>query len=525
MAKVKRITWAIKYFLLIIQQVLKIRNFVIQTKPETVAQKLVQTQTQSLGQTLTPQQLLQVHLLELPLRDFEQRVKDEILDNSALEEGNDEDQRDNDAPEGEDMGDEDNNESENAHDDALADYLTADDTPDYLLNTANGEEEKNSALPFGQQQSLYEELTAQISEHNLTDEQKRVMVYLIGSLDSDGFLRKDSQRLSDEMAIYHNIEVTPEEIDSLIATMQTFEPHGIGARGLQECLMLQVSAEDYSSPYKEQEKQVLGKCYEDFIRKRWDKIASRLHIDRQTMEHVLAEIRRLNPRPGSALNEANAAGSQEITPDFRVENDGNGNLIVSLNEGEVPSLRISNSFRATIAEYSKNRSKLTRQQKDTYTYTKQKVESAKVFIDAVNRRRRNMLATMEAITEIQKPFFMEGDETMLRPMILRDVAQRTGLDISTVSRVSNSKYVETEFGVFPLKYFFNDKFVTTSGDVHSTMAIRKALSDIIGSEDKNNPYPDEVLAEMLKQKGFPVARRTVAKYRMQLGLPVARLRK
>lgn len=504
------------------REVLKISNFVVQTTARHVAQKLIQTQTTGQVQVLTPQQLLQVHLLELPLRDFEQRVKDEILDNVALEEGDDEKHE----VSGEDNDFEDSgNEPDSAHDDALADYLTDDDTPDYLLNAANGGEEKNADLPFGQQQSLYEELTAQISEHELSDIQKRVLVYLIGSLDNDGFLRKDSQRLSDEMGIYHGIDVTPDEIDKLIKVLQTFEPHGIGARNLQECLLLQISAEDNSSPYKELEYQVIGKCYKDFIRKRWDSIASRLHIDRATTDRVIAEIRHLNPRPGSALNETSIGASQEVTPDFRVENDGNGGLKVSLNEGEVPTLRISSSYRNTLSEFSKNKTELTRQQKDTYTYTKQKVESAMTFIDAVNRRRKNMLATMNAIVDIQRPFFIEGDETLLRPMILRDVAQRTGLDISTVSRVSNSKYVETEYGVFPLKYFFNDKFVTTSGDVHSTMAIRKALADIIGGEDKNNPYPDEVLADMLKQKGYPVARRTVAKYRMQLGLPVARLRK
>ena len=490
-----------------------------------MAQRLIQTQKQTLSQTLTPQQLLQVHLLELPLRDVEQRVNDEILENEALEEGDDNERHDEEENGENDYGDEETKDADSSREDALADYLNADDTPDYLLDSGNGDDEKTANLPFGQQTSLYEELTAQIAEHDLSDEQKRVMVYLIGSLDSDGFLRKDSQRLSDEMGIYHNINVSPQEIDKLVSVMQTFEPRGIGARNLQECLKIQILAEDNKSPYKELELQVIEKCYKDFTRKRWDAIARRLHVDTETMDKVMSEIRHLNPRPGSALNEMSSGDSQEVTPDFLVENDGNGNLKVSLNEGEVPSLRVSRSFRNTITEYSKNRSNLTRQQKDTYIYTKQKVEAAKVFIDAVNRRRRNMLATMEAIVEFQKPFFLEGDETLLKPMILRNIAQRTGLDISTISRVSNSKYVETEFGVFPLKYFFNDKFVTSDGDVHSTVAIRKALAEIIEKEDKKNPYPDEVLAEMLKEKGFPVARRTVAKYRMQLGLPVARLRK
>lgn len=494
-----------------------------------MAQKLIQTQTQTQTQTLTPQQLLQVHLLELPLKDFEQRVKDEMLDNGALEEvdrsdGNEEDSSDS-GTQDDGYADETSG-ADSQRDDALADYLSADDTPDYLLNARDGgDDDKSSSLPFGQQRSLYEELTAQIAEHNLTDKEKEAIVYLIGSLDNDGFLRKDSQRLSDEMAIYHNIDVSPAEIDHLIAVMQTFEPHGIGARNLQECLLLQINAEDYNSPYKDLERQVIGKCYSDFIRKRWDKIAARLHIDSDTMAHVVASIKHLNPRPGSALNETVSSAVQEITPDFRVENDGNDNLIVTLNDGEVPPLRVSRSYRDSLAEYSKNRDKLTRQQKDTYIYTRQKVESAKTFIDAVNRRRTNMLATMQAIVDLQKPFFLEGDVSLLRPMKLQDIADRTGLDRSTISRVSNSKYVETEFGVFPLKYFFNDKIVTADGNVQSNAAIRNALAEIIAGEDKKNPYPDEVLAKMLQDKGIPVARRTVAKYRMQLGLPVARLRK
>lgn len=489
-----------------------------------MAQKLVQTLTQGQTQILTPQQMLQVHLLELPLKDFEQRVKDELLDNGALEEGESHDDDDTGLDPTFD-GDAAPASPDDARDDALADYLSTDDTPEYLLAAHNGDDEKSSFLPFGQQKSLYEELTAQIAEHNLNDEQKQVMAYLIGSLDGDGFLRKDSQRLSDEMAIYHNLNVEPHEIDRLVRIMQTFEPRGIGARSLQECLLLQLTADDSPSPHKNMAIQIVGRCYNDFIRKRWDKIAQRLHTTREELDLALADIRRLNPRPGSALNETISSAAQEITPDFYVESDGNGNFNISLNEGEIPQLRVSQSFKDTITEFAKHRDKLTRQQRDTYTYTRQKVESAKMFIDAIQRRRRNMLATMEAIVELQKPFFLEGDESLLRPMILRDIAARTGLDISTISRVSNSKYVETEYGVYPLKYFFIDKIVTQDGDIQSTMAIRKALAAIIEGEDKNNPYPDEELTAMLNRQGFQVARRTVAKYRTQLGLPVARLRK
>lgn len=483
-------------------------------------QKQIQIQSQTQIQTLSPQQLLQVHLLELPLKDFEERVSEELLDNEALEQGsdNEEQQDDNDIEE--------NISNDNSEDyDALADYASYDDTPEYLLARVSASENPVVNLPFGQSVSLYEELKAQISENDLSEDEKEIMVYLIGSLDSDGFLRKDETRISDELAVYHNIETTPEKVAHLIKVLQTFEPKGIGAHSLQECLHIQLASTEYMSAFREQELRIIDKYFDDFIHKRWDKIRKRLNTDEDSIEKIRLEIQRLNPRPGSAINETLTSAAQEITPDFNVSHDGHGNLSVTLNEGEVPPLRVSESFRTTVKEFAANRDKLTRTQKDTYAYTRKKVEAAQTFIDAVRRRQNNMLATMEAIADFQKPFFIEGDETLLKPMVLRDIATRTGLDSSTISRVSNSKYVETDFGIFPLKYFFNDRFVTETGDVHSTLKIRKVLTDIINNEDKKNPLPDEVLAAMLKKQGFPVARRTVAKYRKLLGIPVARLRR
>lgn len=490
-----------------------------------MAQRQIQTEVQTQTLTLTPQQLLQVHLMELPLRDFEQRVNEEMLSNEALEEGPGETASEEAGGEDPVTGNDAEESASSASDDALADYISQDDTPDYLLSQQRDSDEKEAPLPFGQQTSLFESLKEQIGEHDLSDEQQEIMVYLIGSLDSDGFLRKDSERLSEEMSVYHNIEVSPEEIDRLVAVLQTFDPRGIGAHSLQECLLLQVNDDDYRSPWKDKEKEILEKCFDDFTHKRWAAIERRLRIDDATAEKIQAEMRRLNPRPGSALGESLSSAAREITPDFTVENDGNGHLSVSLNEGEVPQLRISRSFRDTVTGYAGRKDKLTRAQKDIYIYARQKVEAARTFIDAVERRRTNLLMVMRTIVEYQKPFFLEGDESLLRPMILKDIATRTGLDISTVSRVSNSKYVETEFGTFPLKYFFSDKIVTADGDEHSTIAIRKALQDIIESEDRSKPYSDEKLASILKDKGFPVARRTVAKYREMLGIPVARLRK
>lgn len=484
-------------------------------------QKLIQTQSQTQTQTLTPQQLLQVHLLELPLKDFEERVNEELLENEALE-PSDGDEAHDDATYN---GDDGYTGEGNAEADALADYVSDDETPDYLLARASAAENPAGSLPFGQSESLYEELRAQISENNLNDHEKEVMTYLIGSLDSDGFLRKDAARIADELAIYHNVETTPAEVARLIKVLQTFEPRGIGANSLQECLHIQLTSPDFKSPLRKLELDVIDKYYDDFTHKRWDRIRQRLGVDEDTATRIRTEIQRLNPRPGSALNETASNATQEITPDFLVENDGNGSLTVTLNDGDVPPLRVSSSFRATMKDFASNRMKLTRAQKDTYAYARRKIEAAQTFIDAVRRRQTNMLATMEAIVEFQKPFFLEGDETLLRPMVLRDIAGRTGLDISTISRVSNSKYVETDFGIFPLKYFFNDKFVTGEGDVHSTVKIRKALETIINEENKKSPLSDEALAARLKEQGFPVARRTVAKYREQLGIPVARLRK
>ncbi len=484
-------------------------------------QRLIQTQTQTQVQTLTPQQMLQIHLTELPLKDFEERVNEELLENEALEPGRDSEEE----QDGGDSGEEAASQEGGGEADALADYISDDDTPDYLLARASAAENAADRMPFGQSVSMYEELKAQISETGLNDHEKEVLNYLIGSLDADGFLRKDPARIADELAIYHGVSSTPAEVERLTKTLHTFEPRGIGARSLQECLRIQLASPEYRSPLRKMELEVIDKYFDDFTHKRWDRIRQRLGADMHTAGRIRAEIQRLNPRPGSALNETADSAAQEITPDFTVENDGNGTLSVILNDGEVPPLRVSRSFRAAVSDFAANRLKLTRAQRDNYTYARQKIEAAQTFIEAVRRRQSNLLATMRAIADCQKPFFLEGDEALLRPMVLRDIAERTGLDISTVSRVSNSKYVETCFGIFPLKFFFNDKFVTEKGDVHSKVRIRKAIAAIIAGEDKSDPLPDEAIAARLKEQGFLVARRTVAKYREQLGLPVARLRK
>lgn len=495
-----------------------------------MAQKLVQAQTLTQTQTLAPQQLLLVRLLELPVSELEERVKNELVDNAALEEGDhslddissDEGQSTDEAtevlPEDPYAG------KDTQSEEALADYLSADDIPDYLLNRATEARERNE-VPFGENISFYEQLHQQISEHELTEHQQQLLEYLIGSLDDDGLLRKDLSALSDELAIYHNIETDEIELEGILKILHDFEPRGIGARSLQECLHLQINTPEYRSAYKKEELIIIDKYYDDFTHKRWDKIQGHLNVSDDVLEHIQAALRRLNPRPGNALDEMVGHSFQQIIPDFIVENDGNGSLIVHLNSGEVPELRVSGSFKESIKEYTHNKTNLTREQRDAFQYTKQKVDAAQNFIDAIKQRQHTLLITMEAIVELQRPFFEEGDEMLLQPMILKNVAARTGLDISTISRVSNSKYVQTDYGIYSLKYFFNDKFTTEDGEEHSTLKIKNRLKELIDNEEKRHPLTDEALAALLKEEGIPVARRTVAKYREQLGIPIARLRK
>lgn len=494
-----------------------------------MAQKLVQTQSQTQTQTLAPQQLLLVKMLELPVSELEERVRNELMDNAALEEctGSEADEA---LAETDTAGDTDGDETDEyglrdpQSEDALADYLSADDAPDYLLNRATEARERNE-IPFGESTSFYESLKQQIGEHNLNEHQQTLVEYLIGSLDDDGLLRKDMTDLADELAIYHGIETTPEELEAMRRILLNFEPRGIGACSLQECLLLQLRSPEYRSPYKETEIGILQRNYEDFTHKRWDRIALRFGLDDEALKHVQTELKRLNPRPGAAMDEVAGHNLQTVIPDFLVENDANGDFIIRLNQGDVPELRVSRSFRDSVEAYNRNRNHLNRDQRDAFLYTKQKVDAAQSFIEAIRQRRHTLLATMEAIVELQRPFFEEGDETLLTPMILRDVAIRAGLDISTVSRVSNSKYVQTYYGIYPLKFFFNDKFTTEDGEELSTLHIKNHLRQLIEAENKQHPLTDEQLAAELKTAGYPVARRTVAKYREQLGIPVARLRR
>ena len=509
-----------------------------------MAQKLEQTQAAVQTQQLQTMQVAIAKMVELPVTELVQRVRNEMLDNEALEERDGDDNFD-DAPssdeheEEERTDEESDSENEEQRDDesdydtaddfgnesdAMGDYLSADDVPDYLRQRADAERDRTE-MQFSGATSFYDELQSQIREHNLTPHEEQLMEYLIGSLDEDGFLRKDLATIADELAIYHNVETTPDALERVLHVLQEFEPRGIGARSLQECLHIQLADPDRHSPYKKLALEVVDRCFKDFASRRWDTIATRLHIDDETLAHVRHELTHLNPMPGSALADSASASLPTVTPDFYVRISPDGEPVVTLNNGEVPELRVSRAFRQSIKEYGAHKAKLNRQQKDAYTYARQKVEAAMSFINLLTRRRQTLLAVMRTIVSLQRPFFDDDDEQLLRPLTLKGVAERVGVDISTVSRVTNSKYVQTLYGTYPLKFFFSTQFTSSEGDELSSRQVRAALRETIEAEDKKHPWSDEALAAELKKKGFDVARRTVAKYRDMLGIPTARLRK
>lgn len=503
-----------------------------------MAQKLIQSQEQRMQQVqrLSQQQMLQVRLIEMPLAELEDNVKAELDDNPALEVSPADEASDGEHPrkaeedgnaserDGEDFDDAQERENrESALDDALASIGRDDEMP-----APSCAEERDNAdyeeRVWGDTVSFYDKLKEQAGEIELTEEQGEVMEYIIGSLDSDGLLRKSSETICDELAVYHNIIMPVEEIDALVKKLQTFEPAGIGARSLQECLLLQI-ARRADGKMKSLMLKVVESHFEAFTKKHWEKLRNSLGIDDMAVRRLQEEMRKLNPKPGSALGETQGSNAQQITPDFIVETDDDGTVSFSLNMGDLPELKVSPSFTSLIDTYRNNKGAMSRRDKEALLYAKEKVARAQGYIEAIRQRRRTLAVTMQAIIDWQKDFFLDGDEADLRPMILKNIADKTGLDISTVSRVSNVKYAQTNWGTFPLRFFFTDSYTTGDGAELSTRKIKLALKEIIDSEDKSKPMSDEALTREMKLRGCPVARRTIAKYREQLGIPVARLRK
>jgi RNA polymerase sigma-54 factor len=485
----------------------------------------VQTQAQQQVQTLSPQQILAVKLLELPTVELEERIHSELLDNPALEEGK-EHTEEAEGHEDDYPADENEESGTDYNDDlSLGDYRTEDDIPDYKLQENNRSKgETPEEIPFSDSVSFYETLKEQLDMQDLTPEEKQLGEYLIGSLDDDGLLRKTTEALMDELAIYQGIYTTPEQLEHILSIIQDFDPAGIGARSLQECLLLQIKRKE-NSPLKQIEYDIINKCCDDFTKKNKDKILQKLGITEEQYNAAVVELTKLNPRPGSSMGETIGKNLQQIIPDFIVETEEDGTIHLSLNNQNVPELRLSREFTEMLDEHTRNKANQSKESKNALLFLKQKVDAAQGFINAVKQRQQTLLSTMQAIIDLQRPFFQDGDESSLRPMILKDVAERAQLDISTISRVSNSKYVQTNFGIYPLKFFFSDGYVTENGEELSVREIKQFLKECIDKENKDKPYTDDELADMLKEKGYPIARRTVAKYRQQLNIPVARLRR
>ena len=501
-----------------------------------MVQKLIQTQEQKQVQVqrLTQQQMLVVRLLEMPLTELEQSVAAEIDDNPALESGAQDGATEADAPDdGASEGDAEEDfdaatereERESALDEALAGIGMDDEMPEAVSPAMDDRQGADyEERTYGDQVSFYDRLREQMVDVDLDPKQREIMEYLIGSLDNDGLLRKDAGALSDELAIYHNIDAGEAEIEKVLHTLQTFDPAGIGARNLRECLLLQIRRKP-KSDLRRMMDDVVTKCYDEFMNKRWDKIAAVLGYDAATVDRVHAELLKLNPKPGAALGETEGQGVQQITPDFIVDTADDGTVTFTINNGHMPELYVSDSFADMVRKYQKDKAKMNRREKEALLYAKEKVERAQGFIEAVKQRQHTLYVTMKAIIDIQKRYFQDGDEADLKPMILKDVAEKAGLDISTVSRVSNMKYAQTRWGTFRLRHFFSDSVKTGTGEEMSTRRVKAALKDIIDHEDKDHPLSDDAIKTMMSDKGYPVARRTIAKYREQMGIPVARLRK
>ncbi|MBN2166557.1 MAG: RNA polymerase factor sigma-54 [Marinilabiliaceae bacterium] len=477
---------------------------------------LKQTLQQKLLQKLSPLQIQVIKLLEIPTMQLEQRIKQEMEENPVLEfEQLSSDNDESDVPE----------ESVEKDELSIDDYLQNDDIPAYKLQERNySKDDKHEDIPFSNGTSFYEHLESQLGLRVLNENQLIIAEYIIGNIDEDGYLRREVDEIIDDIAFSQGLEVDEKDALEVLEIIQDFDPAGIGARDLQECLLLQIRRKDINDPIVERAHNIIKYNFEEFTKKHFDKILKRLHIDESDLKEAMEEILKLNPKPGSSYSNPLSKTVQHIIPDFILEIEEE-RLKLSLNSRNIPELRISNTYSDMLENYSSNKKNHTKDQKEAVMFVKQKLDSAKWFIDAIKQRQNTLLLVMNAILEYQEEYFLEGDETKLKPMILKDIAEKTNLDISTISRVSNSKYIQTHFGIFPLKYFFSEGMQTDSGEEVSTREIKKILEECIENEDKRKPLTDDQLAVILKEKSYNIARRTVAKYREQLNIPVARLRK
>ena len=508
-------------------------------------QKLTQVQRQELK--LSPQQIQLMKLLQLPLIELEQRIKEEIESNPALEDTVGEEDNESSSESLDDNGyegggdddggdDGDNGENDDYNDEEilpskeedfdLNDYLPDEDEYDYAykshVNNRSADDEDYQA-PIVHEESFQDYLIQQLGYHDLTEEEEIIGEVIIGNLDDNGYLSRPIANLVDDLLFTMNVETTEEEVRKVLKVVQQLDPPGIGATDLQECLLIQLQRLQEENPYNDYSLciTVIKDCFEEFTKKHYDKIAKKTGATNRDLKAALDEILKLNPKPGDAST-SGAVVSHYITPDFFITIK-DGELELTLDGRNNPELKVSKQYIKMLDDFSKGKN--TRSMQEAATFVRQKIDSAKWFIDAIKQRQHTLYITMKAIMDMQREYFLTGDDTKLKPMILKDIAEKVGLDISTISRVANSKYVQTPYGTFLLKTFFSEGITNDEGEEVSTREIKKILQDCIEDEDKSKPLTDEELMLILKDKGYPIARRTVAKYREQLGIPVARLRK
>ena len=469
--------------------------------------------SQTLGQKLSPQQIQFIKLLQVPTAELESRIEEELEVNPALEEGKEkaeEEQTEQEAEEGK------NDELD------LDDYLNEDDYAGYKMQGDGNYPEEERDMPISAGSSLHEQLISQLGFLKLDDRQTIIGKQLIGSIESDGYIRRELEAILNDLAFSQNIETTLEELEEILTKIQGFEPSGIAARNLQECLVLQLERREESCQEVELALRILTSCFDEFTKKHYDKIVKKLGIEEEELlKSAISTITKLNPKPGGIGD--GMVKTQFVTPDFILTNT-NGKLDLTLNARNAPELRISRSYSDMFQSYSKS-DKKDKKLKETVTFVKQKLDAAKWFIDAIKQRQQTLLNTMNAIIAYQYDFFQDGDESKLKPMILKDIAEKINMDISTVSRVANSKGIQTEFGLYPLKYFFSEGISTDTGEDVSSREVKMKLKGFIENESKSKPLSDDKLEKLLNAEGYNIARRTVAKYREQLNIPVARLRK
>ncbi len=483
---------------------------------------LKQRLQQKLLQKLSPQQIQMIKLLEVPTLQIDQRIKKELEENPALEEGPEEDENIQ-AEEGDDAGSEEKDKDQDEF--TLDDYIEDDEIPEYRLQSNNysKDDEKRAEIPFSGGSSFHEHLEAQLGLRDLTEKQKILGEYILGNIDEDGYLRRELVNIVDDLAFLQNITTNETELEEVLNIIQDLEPAGIGARNLRECLLLQLNKKDLLQPSVKLAHAITEQYFEEFSKRHYDKIVARMGINEAELKAAIEEVLKLNPKPGGLYSDPFTRNSQPIIPDFILEHSEDG-FDLHLNSRNLPELRLSSAYNEMLREYTRDKGQ-KKEMKDAVLFVKQKIDSARWFIDAIKQRQNTLLLTMNAILEYQMDYFVYGDETKLKPMILKDVAEMTGLDISTISRVANSKFIQTHFGIFPLKFFFSEGLQTDGGEEVSTREIKRILQDCIENEEKRRPLTDERLTTILQEKGYQIARRTVAKYREQLNIPVARLRK